>query len=130
MRPKQNKVVMDWLNRHPLELLWTTTITLFELRYGIELLTGEHRKAKLDAAWRELANEIFAGRILSFDREAALAAAHLAAMRKQKHGRVDVQDTLIAGIAIARHATLATRNTRDFADAGIPLVDPWVAPRA
>jgi hypothetical protein len=49
----------------------------------------------------------------------------LAGLRARKNRSVDMRDTFIAGIAISRAATLVTRNTRDFADAGVPLVDPW-----
>jgi predicted nucleic acid-binding protein len=34
---------------------------------------------------------------------------------------------MIAGIVLARHATLATRNIRDFDDISAPLIDPWTA---
>ena len=64
-------------------------------------------------------------RVLDFDSAAAAEAASLAAAR-QKSGRpVDMRDTRIAGIALARHATLATRNVRHFADLEISIVDPW-----
>ena len=39
---------------------------------------------------------------------------------------VDMRDTLIAGIALARRATLATRNVRHFDDLSVPVVNPWV----
>ncbi len=125
MRPMKNRPVIDWLNRQPVEQIWTTTVTLFELRYGIEKLTAPSHKAELEAAWQELGSVIFADRILTFDQRAARAAADLAAMRAQKGRSVDSRDTFIAGIALSRGATLATRNIRDFADAGLPLVDPW-----
>jgi toxin FitB len=127
MRPSKHRAVVDWLNRQPLEDLWTTTITLFELRYGIEKLTADDRKAELDAAWQEFGSVIFADRILPFDGRAARAASDLAALRRKNRRSVDMRDTFIAGIALSRDATLATRNTRDFADAGVPLVDPWTA---
>ncbi|HEY3241992.1 MAG TPA: hypothetical protein VGM03_01455 [Phycisphaerae bacterium] len=38
---------------------------------------------------------------------------------------MDVRDTRIAGIALARNATLATRNVRHFRDLKIPVIDPW-----
>ena len=45
---------------------------------------------------------------------------------RQKSGRsVDMRDTQIAGIALARRATLATRNVRHFADLKISIIDPW-----
>jgi predicted nucleic acid-binding protein len=62
---------------------------------------------------------------VDFDAAAADAAAAIAAQR-QKTGRpADLRDTQIAGIALARHATLATRNVRHFADLTVPIVDPW-----
>jgi hypothetical protein len=64
-------------------------------------------------------------RVLDFDSIAAAAAAQLAADR-QRAGRVaDLRDTLIAGIAQARRATLATGNTTHFAGLDVPVVDPW-----
>jgi len=40
---------------------------------------------------------------------------------------VDMRDTQIASIALARRATLATRNVWHFADLKVPVVDPWTA---
>lgn len=60
-----------------------------------------------------------------FDVNAAVQAATLAATRKT-HGRpVDMRDTFIAGIALARRATVATRNVRHFDDLTVPVVNPW-----
>ena len=128
MRPTKHKAVIDWLNRQPIENLWTTTVTLFELRYGIEKLNpDDERKGGLDAAWQDFASVIFADRILPFDARAARASADLAATRQKARRSVDMRDTFIAGIVLSREATLATRNSRDFADAGIALIDPWTA---
>lgn len=127
MRPKTNKPVVDWLNRQPAEDIWTTTVTLFELRYGIEKLTAGHQQAELEASWQEFGSGIFGDRILTFDLRAARAASELAGLRAKKSRTVDMRDTFIAGIAISRAATLATRNLKDFADAGVTLVDPWKA---
>jgi predicted nucleic acid-binding protein len=47
---------------------------------------------------------------------------------RQRAGRPgDMRDTMIAGIVIASRATLATHNTRHFADLSIPVIDPWLA---
>jgi toxin FitB len=127
MRPMKNKPVVDWLNSQAAEDIWTTTVTLFELRYGIEKLAAGSQKSELEASWLEFGSVIFDDRILTFDLRAARAAAQLAADRARKGRSVDSRDTFIAGIALSRAATLATRNTRDFSDAGIPLIDPWTA---
>ena len=39
----------------------------------------------------------------------------------------ELRDTMIAGIVLSRHATLATRNVRDFDDISASIVDPWAA---
>ena len=79
------------------------------------------------AAFETLLNEVLGGRIASFDTAAAQHAAELMAQRRQ-HGRtVELRDTLIAGLALASRATLATRNTAHFEDSSIKLVNPWAA---
>ena len=46
--------------------------------------------------------------------------------RRKMAGRpVELRDTMIAGIALAQPATLATRNVRHFADLDVPVVNPW-----
>jgi hypothetical protein len=68
-----------------------------------------------------------AHRVLDFDSAAASQAAELAA-RRQRAGRpVDMRDTQIAGIALARRAAVATRNLRHFADLEVPVLDPWAS---
>ncbi|MBI2315910.1 MAG: hypothetical protein HYU75_02440 [Betaproteobacteria bacterium] len=63
--------------------------------------------------------------MLDFDSTAATEAASLAAERQKARRPVDMRDTQIAGIALARRATLATRNVRHFRDLRVPVVDPW-----
>jgi predicted nucleic acid-binding protein len=66
-------------------------------------------------------------RVLDFDSAAAASAARLAAERKSAGRTVNLRDTLIAGIAHTRRATIATRNTRHFEGLDVPVVDPWKA---
>ena len=116
--------VGDWARRQPWTLVWTTSVTVFELRFGIEILAHGRRRTALTEAFARLLLK-FEDRIASFDAESAQHAAELMA-RRQKQGRLqDLRDTMIAGIALARHATLATRNTAHFEDAGVPLINPW-----
>jgi predicted nucleic acid-binding protein len=129
MRTVPEVPVVAWLDRQPAESVWITSITLFETRLGLALLPTGRRQQTLEAAFARLLKEDLENRVLDFDGAAAAEAASLAAER-QKAGRpVDMRDTQIAGIALARRATLATRNARHFADLKIPIVDPW-APQA
>ena len=125
MRQVPEVQVVEWLDRQPAESVWITSITLFEARLGLALLPKGRRQQTLEAAFVRLLEEDLENRVLDFDSTAATAAASLAAAR-QKAGRpVDMRDTQIAGIALARRATLATRNVRHFQDLNVPVVDPW-----
>jgi predicted nucleic acid-binding protein len=125
MRTVPEAPVVAWLDRQPVESVWITSITLFEARLGLALLPSGRRRRTLEAAFARLLQEDLENRVLDFDSAAATEAASLAAAR-QKTGRpVDLRDTQIAGIALARRATLATRNVRHFGDLKISIVDPW-----
>jgi predicted nucleic acid-binding protein len=121
--------VVDWLDQQPAESVWITSITLFEARLGLALLPNGRRRQALELAFEQLLTEDLEERVLDFDRSAAEAAAGLAA-EKQRNGRtVDMRDTQIAGIVIARRATLATRNVKHFTDLTAEVVNPWEAKR-
>ncbi len=125
MRKTPEPPVVAWLDRQPAESVWITSITLFEARLGLALLPAGRRRQALETAFVRLMEEDLQNRVLDFDSAAASEAASLAAER-QKAGRpVDVRDTQIAGIALARRATLATRNLRHFRDLKVAVVDPW-----
>lgn len=127
MRTAPDPQVVAWLDRQAPESLWITSITVFEARFGLALLASGRRRRALERAFALLVEEDLENRVLDFDVAAATAAAGLAALRRQSGRPVEMRDTQIAGIAIARRATLATRNVRHFADLAMPVVDPWEA---
>jgi toxin FitB len=127
MRTAPDEAVVAWLDRQPAESIWITSITVFEARFGLALLRGGRRRRALEAAFTGLVDEELENRVLDFDVAAARVAAPLAAERQRAGRPVDMRDTQIAGIALARRATLATRNVRHFADLKVPVVDPWTA---
>jgi len=125
MRTAPEAAVVAWLDRQPAESVWITSITLFEARFGLALLPTGRRRQTLEAAFARLLKEDLENRVLDFDSAAATEAASLAAERRKAGRPVDMRDTQIAGIALARRATLATRNARHFRDLKVPVVDPW-----
>ena len=127
MRTAPDAPVVTWLDRQPAESVWITSITVFEARLGLALLPQGRRQRALEAAFARLLEDDLENRVLDFDAAAATSAASLAADRQRAGRPADVRDTQIAGIALARHATLATRNARHFADLKVPVVDPWTA---
>jgi len=125
MRKNPEPKVIAWLDTQPRASVWTTSVTLLEIRSGLQILPAGERRALLMQAFETLLNEKIEGRVAAFDQAAAHEAAELMA-RRHKRGRPgDLRDTLIAGIAQASRATLATRNTQHFFDLTVPVVNPW-----
>ncbi len=127
MRAEPDRAVVRWLNGLAAESMWTTSITLFEVQFGLGVLPDGERKTALQIAFHQAVYEDMQGRILDFDAPAAAAAGTIAARQRALGRPVDMRDAQIAGIIAARRATLATRNIRHFADAGITTLDPWHA---
>lgn len=125
MRSPADPQVIAWLDGQASESIWITTITVFETRLGLERLPAGRKRNALGQAFDRLLAEDLERRVLPFDIPAAEAAASLAAARMKKGRPVDVRDTQIAGIALARKATVATHNLRHFVDLSVPVVDPW-----
>jgi hypothetical protein len=116
--------VVAWLDRQPGISLWTTSITVFEVRFGLEILPKGKRRASLLDDFEKFLSGIHQ-RIAPFDTEAAQEASVLMAERKIQGRPREFRDTMIAGIVVARHAMLATRNIRDFDDIAAKCVNPW-----
>ena|SRR5271165_1860084 len=121
--PPEDKVVA-WLDSQARTSIWTTSITVFEVRSGLEIMPAGKRQAKLSEVFEKILDRL-GQRIAVFDDEAARLAANLTAFRRKK-GRVgELRDTMIAGIVLARQAAIATRNTAHFRDISATVIDPW-----
>jgi predicted nucleic acid-binding protein len=125
MLPAPNPRVLRWVDQQPPRSIWVTTVTLYEIRYGLQSMPpGKKQTALLTLLERWLA-EVVQHRIASFDQAAALQAANLGAALKLKGRTRDPRDTMIAGIVLAARATLVTRNTKHFDDIAKSVVNPW-----
>lgn len=125
MRPEPALHVIRWLDLQSIETLYLTTITLAEVRFGIASLPAGRRRSILERRFEEEIVPLFSGRILPFDVSASTCFAHLQADARS-HGRtLRTMDGLIAAICLAGGFDLATRNVKDFAFAGLVLIDPW-----
>ncbi len=125
MRQEPDQHVVVWLDRQPRTSVWTTSVTVLEIRFGVQILVAGKRRSLLTEAFEELLARL-GQRVVTFDIAAAVAASDLMAARHRKGRPVDLRDTMIAGIVLAQHATLVTRNTAHFEDTAIPLINPWI----
>jgi toxin FitB len=121
-----DKNVVAWLDRQPRTSIWTTSITVLEIRFGLQVMAGGKRRSALIQSFQELLDKIN-HRVVPFDVAAAQHAGDLMASRHKKGRPGDLRDTMIGGIVMAQHATLATRNTAHFEDIPVPLLDPWTS---
>jgi toxin FitB len=117
--------VLSWLDSLEISDVVTTAVTAAELRYGIARLPDGHRKRALTAVISGILTEDFAGRVLPFDERASVQYADIVARRERTGSPIGVADAQIAAICRDLSAILATRNTADFEETGIELIDPW-----
>src|SRR3954469_791266 len=116
--------VVTWLDRQPRTSVWTTSVTLFEVRFGLQIMPTGKRRSLLMQAFESVLDRM-GQRIASFDAAAAEEAADLTAARQRRGKPSDLRDTMIAGIVLAHRATLATRNLGHFEDLSVSVVNPW-----
>jgi toxin FitB len=127
MRDPPDPTVIAWLDRQPPTSMWVTAITVLENRFGIAIMAAGRRREALSEAFERVIADDLEGRVLAFDQGAAGPTAALMARRQAEGRNGELRDSMIAGIALARRATLATRNVKHFDDAGLEIVDPWQA---
>jgi len=125
LKPVPADAVLRWLAAQAPAAVFTTSITLAEILYGLEVLPAGKRRLRLLTAVEKMFAEQFDGRILSFDEDAARLFASIAASRSAAGRPISQPDAMIAAIARSHHAAVATRNTDDFERCGIKVVNPW-----
>jgi predicted nucleic acid-binding protein len=120
--------VVKWLFEADEDSIFLSTVTVAEIRYGIEGMPAGNRRDRL-IAWLE--NDLiarFEPRILSVDLAVADAWGSIVA-RSNKGGRkLTVIDGFLAATAELHGMTLVTRNVRHFENLGIQLFNPWIPP--
>ena len=126
MRPESSPIVLKWFSRQQAQELYSSSVSLAEVFYGIELLSESKRRKDLLAGAERMFTKALVGRVFAFEDEAAHAFARIASVRRKAGRPIAELDAQIAAIAHVRGALLATRNTSDFEGCGIRLVNPWV----
>lgn len=126
MRPVPDAKVMQWMNAQAADELWLNSIVVSELLFGVARLPAGARRHQLTQAVQVTIDQDFAGRIASFDLEAAVAYAQIVSSCEAKGRSIDMADAQIASICWVQEATLATRNTKHFEGLGLKLVNPWI----
>ena len=121
MGERRVDLVVEWLGEQPVRDLYLTAVTVFEVERGLATAPRGRRRDDLVRDFRAIRQRVNQ-QILVLD----------AAERKARRVTVGLADTLLAGIAAANGAAIATRNVRHFADLpellphlAIDVVNPW-----
>ncbi len=125
MLDQPDAAVVRWLDQQAPHSIWTTSITVFEVRYGIARMAAGARKRRLSTLFDALLKDDLRGRVVDFDTPAAEHTAALMVELQSAGRQIDLRDGMICGIALASQAHVATRNVRHFASTPVPIVNPW-----
>lgn len=126
MRQAADQNVVAWLDKQPRTSIWTTSVTILEIQFGLQILPAGKRRSRLIAAFETVLTDELGQRVAAFDTTAAQHASELMSSRHKRGRPVELRDTMIAGIVLACRATLATRNTPHFEDLSVPVINPWI----
>lgn len=122
-KPMPDAKVIEWLRQHEGEL-YVSTITIGEIRRGIERLPDGKRKLQLQK-WLQSLCDCMQGRILGFNTSTAHVWGQLKAKWEKAGVNVPSLDSQIAATASRHSLVLVTRNTSDFEKTGIRTLNPF-----
>jgi predicted nucleic acid-binding protein len=125
MRSEPHPAVFAWAAGCPRSWLYTTSVNVAEVLYGIAALPAGRRRSLLADMAGAMFAEDFAGRILPFDDVAAARYADIVVSRRRQGKPIEAFDAQIAAIAAVTRADIATRDVGGFAGCGLSLIDPW-----
>ena len=124
-RPRPAPQVERWLDQVDDDALFLSVISLSEILRGITRLPESTRRTQLQTWLDETLRPWFEDRILPVTQSIAERLGRLAGERDRKGLTLPVPDGLIAATALEHNLTLVTRNVRDFAGLGVPLLNLW-----
>jgi len=124
-RPTPSQEVIEWVDVQESTGLVITALTAAEVRAGVALLPDGRTKLDVGLRMELLLTETFANFVLAFDIDSSAHYAEILAGRTRAGQPISAVDAQIAAICRQHEAVLATRNTADFANTGIRLINPW-----
>lgn len=125
-RPRPERKVIAFVAAQPLELLYVSSVTFAEIRYGIELVTDANRRAELNDWLVHRVRPMFEQRVLPIT-EDVMFKWRLMVEDGRKAGHTFSQPDLIIA-ATARHhgLTVVSRDVGDYLRSRTPVLNPWV----
>jgi toxin FitB len=126
VKPAPDPGVVNWFAQQDELTLYLATVSLGELKRGIEKLTPGKRKTFLQKWLTENVIQRFGDRVLPLGAEVCLRWGEMQAQLDKRGEPMPAIDGLIAATALQHQLTVVTRNTRDLEASGVALINPWV----
>jgi len=124
-RPKPERKVLAFVAAQPLELLYISTVTLAEIRFGIELLPDIARRSELNDWLAHKVRPMFEQRVLTIT-EDIMFKWRLMVEGGRKAGHTFSQPDLIIAATGQHHGlTIVSRDTADYVKAQVTVFNPW-----
>jgi len=124
VRPQPDPRVIGWLNRADQERLFSSVVTIWEIRLGIENLPMGKRRAELESWFSTGVPDWFGANLLPITRPIADRWGRLSVGARRGGNVVAVAAGLIAATAVEHELVVVTRNVRDFGVCGVPIIHP------
>ena len=126
-RPKPEVKVLAFIAGQSLDLLFVSTVTLAEIRFGIELVTDASRRAELNDWLTHQVRPMFDQRVLPVSEDVMFKWRLLVEDGRKAGHTFSQPDLIIAATALHHGLTLVSRDTGDFQKARVALHNPWAA---
>jgi predicted nucleic acid-binding protein len=127
VRPKPEPRVVEWMEAADEMMLYLSVLTLGEIRKGLAGLTQGKRRTHLETWLQVELQTRFAGRILPIDAAIADRWGLIAAETKRRGKVLSIIDGLLAATALHHNLTVISRDTSDFTNAQVQVLNPWEA---
>lgn len=129
-RPRAEPKVVTFVSRQPLDLLYVSTVTFAEIRFGIEAISDASRRAALNEWLTHRLRPMFEQRILPITEDIMLKWRLLLEDGRKMGHTFSQPDLIIAATALHHGLTIVSRDTSGYKRAGVPVHNPWTDPLA
>ena len=125
-RPKPERKVLAFITAQPLELLYVSSVTFAEIRFGIELLVDASRRAELNDWLTHKVRPMFEQRVLAITENIMFKWRLLVEDGRRVGHTFSQPDLIIAATALHHGLTIVSRDVSDYQKAHAPVFNPWV----
>ena len=124
-RPRPESRVVSFIASKPLDLLFVSTVTFGEIRFGIERAADAARRAELNDWLAHKVRPMFEQRVLEVSEDVMFKWRLLVADGRKVGHTYSQPDLIIAATALHHGLTVVSRDTSDFERAHVPVLNPW-----